>query len=746
MIKHTDAFGKAVVADARRVRIRANIAIIDPDIAFGAASSSGAASWSRLDELINKDSNIESKYQSLERNRFVLDGSFLSMPSDGWDGETAYCSSDICGSDGTFENPQFVELRFSGVSILQSASVFFANDSHDGVPEDFTVEILQNGTSYFSKSFEGNKESGVTVDGFTVYNPTAIRLTVHKWSLPYRRARVAEIVPGAYEEWSDDDIASLEIRQQCDFSNTSVPYGTCVLTIDNQNRRFEPRSKNGLFQSLEERQGIEISLGVDLPDGNIEWIPVGTYFQHDNGWTTGENGLTMRWNLVDIIGLLSDRKYNLPDVLPTTLGGWVESIVGHLGSNFARRWSVDPDYINTDCQAPRQSILKPDPDTGEIKDRTCGEMLRYVCMACGVFPRADSRNGNLLVEPLWNDGNQYDLDNIEKYPTMSKNDDVATIECAGYEFSGNEISSGNSIKIDNPFLTNTEKINNAVRSVLSIKGGNVMSTTGRGNPTSEVGDVGKIWLDESQVTTGRVVSQSFTMTSGVLRGCQTQFLQADGSFMWEKRQKFTSDGTFVVPDGVSKLRLILVGHGQDGKDGYGGHQTIFFEFDQSDGLVFRPSFIEDVDYIHWTKDFHKTIEKMTVLGTTEAEDGADGLGGLVWTGTVDVNPNEEIAIHIGENPNDPTTASVWSSANGIRYPRGYADINASEGFARTGVDEPIDGSGDGGKGGRGGQYPGTLEIFDIEGTDPPEVAIWFNTGYSEKGTKGAKGCAIVYWE
>lgn len=746
MIESSEEFKSAVVANARRVRLKAAIAIVDPDITFGAAASSGAAAFSKMDELHDKNTDITSRYQSLEMNRFALDGAFSIMPDSGWQGETGYCSTDVCDADGYFESSQFVELRFSGVDVLQAMSVFFANDAHDGVPQDFKVEVLHNNVAYYTESVTDNEADMRSFGGFVVYNPDAIRITVTRWSLPYRRARVAEIVPGLYENWSDNDVASIEVRQKCDISNMSLPYGTCSLKIDNQNRRFEPRNKDGIFQSLEERQGIDISFGVDLPDGAVEWVPVGTYYQYRHGWSTSDNDITMTWSLVDIIGLLVDRKYNVPDVLPTTLGGWVESVVGHLGHNFAKKWSVDPAYIDMPCEVQRQAILDPDPDTGEVTDRTCGDILSFVCMACGVFPRADSKSGNLVVEPIWNEGNQYDLDNIEKYPTMAKNSDVATIEVNGYEFSGNEISSSDSISVDNPFLTNTDKINNAVRAVLSIKGGNVLTTSGRGNPTSECGDVGKVWLDGSQVTTGRIVEQSFAMTGGVLRGCQTRFLQADGSFMWQNRQKFTEDGVFTVPEGVSQVRLILVGHGQDGKDGDSGFQTILFEFDQSDGLVYRPSFIENVDYIHWTKDFHKTIENMVVLGTREATDGSNGRGGLVWTGTVNVNPGQEIAIHIGADPADPTTADVYSSANGRVYERGYADINAAEGFARTGIDEPIDGSGDGGKGGKGGQHPGVLEVFDIEGTDPPEVAIWFNTGWSEPGQKGARGCAIVYWE
>lgn len=100
----------------------------------------------------------------------------------------------------------------------------------------------------------------MSLDGFTVQIPTSIRLTVTRWSLPGRRMRIAEIVPGLYEAWSDDVLASLDIQMRGNFSCLALPYGTCTLQMDNLDRRFEPRRKNGIFQSIEDRQAIRWKL------------------------------------------------------------------------------------------------------------------------------------------------------------------------------------------------------------------------------------------------------------------------------------------------------------------------------------------------------------------------------------------------------------------------------------------------------------------------------------------------------
>lgn len=141
-------------------------------------------------------------------------------------------------------------------------------------------------------------------------------------------------------------------------------------------RRFEPRNKQGIFKSIEERQGIAISIGVQLADGTASYQPLGVFYQANGGWRTGDNGLSMQWDLVDIIGLLCSRTYIPPDQMPTTLGGWVASLAAQLGPNFANRYVVDPDY---------QDLPLALQASDDISNLNCGDLLRFICMATGTW-------------------------------------------------------------------------------------------------------------------------------------------------------------------------------------------------------------------------------------------------------------------------------------------------------------------------------------------------------------------------
>lgn len=702
MIKSTAAYQAAITGDARRILLRAIIDLISPDIVYGAGETSGQIPWSQLAQIHDKVFDTPAKYATLEHNRWTLDGTFGIFPDQAADvtGQVAYIGDALSGEDGSFAAPPWVELQFSGVSVLQACSVYFPDDEYDGVPLDFTVEVKQGGTAYYSKSFTGNQAARVSMSGFTVNNPDAIRVTVSKWSLPYRRMRLVEIVPGIYEQWDNNIIAEFNVKQQGNVACTALPYGTCTLKMDNLSRRFEPRAKDGLFQSIEERQGIDISIGVRLPDGTDDYKRVGIYYQYSRGWRTGDNGLTMQWDLVDIIGLLASREFLPPSTLPTTLEGWIAALVGQLGVNFANRYTVDPNYIGAAVTAS---------SVADVTGKSCGDILRWVCMAAGVWPRADAETGYLAAEPLWSEGNKLTLDNLTAYPILRANSDVAAIiftlhDGIGTQYivSGNSTASSETVSIDNPFIHTQAQALTAARTILSTYGGNQLETTGRGDPTREIGDVETVWLNESSATTARLIMQTMQFSGGVLQGCQSQLLQADGSFQFQGRAQITESGTWTAPAGKTQLRVILVGHGGNGTAGTDG------SWDEA------------------------------------GAPGAPGLGGLVWAGTININDGQSFAVTIGEN----TVFGAYSSANGKRYANGYTDVASGDSFARTRVASPLPGSGDGGAAGKAGAQ-GQRRQETTKNEDGSTTTRWRVSAYPGKGTpgkEGATGCVVVYWD
>ena len=104
MIKSSAAYLSAVVGKSRQTGLKAVISIIDPDIQYGTASSSSAAPWTNSEGFYQKPDAVE-RYATLERGRWLLDGSFDIFPEN-FKAETVYTMDELSGDDGTFESEQ----------------------------------------------------------------------------------------------------------------------------------------------------------------------------------------------------------------------------------------------------------------------------------------------------------------------------------------------------------------------------------------------------------------------------------------------------------------------------------------------------------------------------------------------------------------------------------------------------------------------------------------------------------------
>lgn len=728
MLKVTDAYREAITAERRQMRLQAVLDLVSPDIVYGTVSTPEAMTYSRAAQIHDKDIHGPARLATLEHNRWCLDGSWGLAPDTAAeipeDTELGYSSQGLSGEGGSFAAAQALQLDFTGVSRLQTASIHFSELPGDGVAEDFTVEILDGSSVLHSEAITGNGKRVVVLDGFDLASPTAIRINVSKWAMPQRRIRVIEIVPGLLEEWGNDEVAGLDLTQQVDVSCCSLPYGTAILTIDNASRRFEPRSKDGIFASIEERQGIPVRLGPVLPDGSVEFKQLGIFYQYSGGWRTGDNGLTIEWTLVDILGLLSRRPFLVPDsgTLPGTLDGWIAACVGQLGVNFAARYRIHEGYGSKAVTAAPASI----------QGRSCGDILRMACMAAGCYPFADAATGDLAAEPMWASGNRVTLDNLSEYPVMRANDDIAYVQIKIYgegettvaKFSGTSAASNNTVAIDNPFIHTQAQALTAARAIISTYGGNRIQLSGRGDPASECGDVDSVQLSESTATSARRIEQKFTFRGGVLADLPSVLLQADGTLLYNRRAVLTGAGQWTVPAGVTTVLAILVSGGDAGTDGTDG------SFDGA--------------------------------GT----DGADGLGGKVLAQSLPVNPGAVLAYACGAGGTAPgglgtaTTFSTLSSARGTRY-NGYTDIRSGDVYGRDGVQLPLDGSGDGGIRGLGGnagkQHTVRTKLYIGDGDpdtdeDKDNFIPWDQTvvdiqpGKGSKGVSGGAGCVVLWWE
>lgn len=701
MIKSSESYKKAIVADYRRTKPSAYVDIISPDIALTSVSADSAP-FCDTSQVFDRNFIVTSNVATLEKNRWLLDGSVEAKDFGNKvrDTETGLVLDALSDENGNFQTPQVVEVIFSGITgHLQTCTVFFSDMIIDSVPKNFKIEIRQGGNTYFEKSYTDNFKTEIVVSGFDVINADAIRLTIYSTVIPNRRVRIPEIYPGVYAKWDSDGIQSIEMSYRGDFSDTSSPYGTCDVSFDNSERQFEFRNKSSLFKSIEERQSVSFFVEIETETGT-DRKPAGVFYQFDGGWKISKNTIVIEWNLVDIIGLLADRQYIPESPMPKTLEEWTKSIVSQLGENFSESYIVDESYAEIELIASAE----------EVKDKTCGEILNDICLASDTWARADIETGRLAIEPLWSQGNEIALDNMETYPVIKANDDVATITFklndaseSEYVVSGNSSSSSNSITIENPFIRNEQTALKAARTILKHYGGQLYEITYRGDVSSEIGDTQTIQLDESQAAPSRLKEHSLSYSEGVLSGCNAVLIQPSGQTLFESTYRIADkSGVWTAPTGVKEIYIILVGGGSGGTDGQSGT---------------------------WDSD---------------GDDGENGRGGRIFFGTFPINEQQNFTYYVGDGgdkgkPGEITTFGVYSSDNGTTFEPSFTDLGNGNVYGRTGVKNPVSNSGDGGAGGKGGEKG----EFHLEG-DFEVIDAWPSPG--EPGEPGASGCIVIWWD
>ena len=732
MIPTSAEFKTAIDAPTRRIVPNAVIDLTDPDLDVTTISGDYLAGYSFPAQLPDKDMTYSGAvYATLEMSRWILDGSQMIMPdSPLMRGGEQGVIGDSLSNNGCAIGTS-ITIEFNDVEILQSVTVASTGVMADGRPDTLTLDVYSNNVVMYSATETINADKFV-FEGFTVTQPDKIVLTVDKWSLPFRRFRFVELLPGHIETWGADTIFKFDVIRKCDISNLTLPFASATLEINNTDKRFDPSNKNGIFRTLTARQPVTMSLGVEI-NGSVEYVQTGIYYLNNLGWKTQNDGLTMQFDMVDIVGLLANRKFVLSGAQPTTLEGWIAEIVNQLGTTFTGHYAIDDGLT---------SALTCDP----LEDMSCGDLLRYVCQAVGAFPMSDE-NGYLHIYKINNAvRRQITLRSQNTLPVASANQNVAflafDVNGTEYNIPGTEEISGQTVTIKNPFITTLIGADLASQAILPQYGGNALSLNWRGDMSVEPGDIEIVEIYPDQLTAARVVENRLTLANGVMTNVPAKLLQADGANLYTDYIIITESGTYTMPAGITDVTIVLIGGGDGGTGGPSG----------------------------------------AVIGDAYGATGRNGgLGGKVYTAPITINDGQSYTVNIGRGGNggagghfpqgyEPASVAnghpgeaggdttvdfgiVYSSASGVRMDHGYVDLLTNKVYGVPGAeglpkqDPPKAGrdatqnTGNGGEGGQGGR-DGIVGDYNDDGYPDYVIEMPLNGAV---GGRGADGVCIIFY-
>lgn len=745
MLQTSDEYKVAINAPTRRIVPKAVIDLTDPDLVVTTVSGDYDAGLSFPSQLYDRDETFSGQmYATLETNRWLLDGSQAIMPDDpttraGEQGVIGEYLSDADGVDGGT-----LSIAISGVDTLQVVTVAGTGQVADGFPYQLTLNIYSSGLLLHTQT-EQPTGSTFVFDGFTVIQPTDIELVVDEWNLPDRRFRFVEFLPGVVETWGGETIFSVNVIQKADFSNLTIPYSSASLAIDNTDKRFDPADKSSIFLSVTARQPVPLWLGVEIED-TFEYVPVGVFYQQNEGWHIENDGLVITWDLIDIVGLLVDRKYDPPNTLPTTLGDWIDSIVGQLGSTFSGHYTIDGALASTalTCNA------------SDVADITCGNLLRFICQASNSFPISDPETGYLHIKEL--SGVPQDeimLRAQNSRPGSRSNTDIAflsfDVNGTVYNVPGTEEISDKTVTIKNPFITTTMDAVYAAQLILTQYGGNVIEAMCRGDMSREIGDVETVEVYPNETVGARVFEQQLKLENGIMTNVPLKMLQANGGELYTDYIYITESGTYTMPAGVTQITLVLIGGGDGGNGGDAG-TAYYFDPDKDGGIAGGGG------------RGGKVYSTPLVINDGQQIDvviGAGGAGGSGGFANYPYRPNPQNKGQAGAagQPTTATLGTTFTSANGVYMSTGYVDLLTNKVYAVPGVagtsgrSSPQRGErgrphygngGSGGDGGAGGVHWSVSEIIDIDPLEDFTLLVEAPKNGAGGGA-GGSGCVIIFY-
>lgn len=271
--------------------------------------------FSNAENLTKEKDRPLVKYATGELNLHVLDGSFTLPPSSEPYKDGGLISYGIVSDSNypviSFEFPKNTHKAFQpGITIVWSNSL-------DEYATDFIVRAFGKdeesddwgGSSYTVANVQGNKDVYCEIPADFTLKPDELwrfDITVKKWSIPNRRARVEWIFFGFKKVYDKKDIVSYTHTSSRDPISGQLSKDSIEFSLDNSDKKWDAINPKGMYKYLYERQPVNVRYGMEV-DGEIQWINGGKYFLSE--WSTPSNGLEASFVARDAFEFLMTSNY-----------------------------------------------------------------------------------------------------------------------------------------------------------------------------------------------------------------------------------------------------------------------------------------------------------------------------------------------------------------------------------------------------------------------------------------------------
>jgi hypothetical protein len=179
---------------------------------------------------------------------------------------------------------------------------------------NFDVEFYRGTDLIYTESVTNSSGLKYVADITPVTEIDKLRLVIHKWSEPYRQAKVAEFFTSVSELYEGSDLFEIRVNE----SRSTIGYANntgetlsaqCVVRLYNRDRKFDFDNTNSTLYNLI-RNNVRIV--PEIGDGT-DWIPLGEFFAR--AWDIPRQDLRVTVTGFDRIALLEDGEYRVSQII-----------------------------------------------------------------------------------------------------------------------------------------------------------------------------------------------------------------------------------------------------------------------------------------------------------------------------------------------------------------------------------------------------------------------------------------------
>lgn len=422
--------------------------VTEPGVQADASSTATPEeTFSAAENVVRELLVDEPKYAMLEHNQWLLDGSYIPLPEVVPEA-SGFISSNLSNADKTFTEVPTLTIRFGETHYGMVPGLTMTwSKTYNEWAELFRVTVY-NGNTVVSRTEATNTRDVISRIWTPIVGYNKIVIEILKWCLPYRRARLGEVLIGIKQIYSKGDLMGYEHEQSADLLSGELPKNAIVFKLDNSDSKWNPDNPGGAEKYLIEKQTLKVKYGFKI-NGVMEWIKAGTFYMSE--WKTPANGMEATFTARDILEFCGD-------VYTGPRAGTLLSIV---------QAALEQSGIASDTYVLDEAALAAVSTdfTADTSSYTCAEILQ-MCANAAKCCLWQCRDGFLHMEPVGVELTDYVIGQIQggvnnsyQHPEFELTKELKAVDVnKGMGYATNGLK-GNVQTVENPLIVDANTAN-----------------------------------------------------------------------------------------------------------------------------------------------------------------------------------------------------------------------------------------------------------------------------------------------